>query len=324
MTTSQTMAATDAAPPARLPVVDAARGAALAAMFVYHFTWDLSFFNLIGVDVALDPGWRIFARAIAGSFLFIVGVSLVLATRHGLNRRAYLRRLGLVAGAAASITLATWIAFPASFIFFGILHHIALASVLALPFLRAPVAVVIAVAAVALVLPFAVQHAVFAHPALLWVGLAPRPPVTNDYVPLLPWFGAVLAGMAAARLALPRIAPLAAARWQPGGPAGRLLVWGGRHSLWVYLVHQPVFLGVVWLIALAAGPDLAAEGRKFAASCQQSCMTAGTSAGTCQTFCTCASDGLKQSGLWNAILSRPLSDVESARLGEITAMCRVQ
>ncbi|MFX5595080.1 heparan-alpha-glucosaminide N-acetyltransferase domain-containing protein, partial [Acinetobacter baumannii] len=69
----------------------------------------------------------------------LVGFSLVLASRNGIDRKAYLRRLILVAGAAVLVTLGTWFALPHAYIFFGILHHIALASVLALPVLRLPV-----------------------------------------------------------------------------------------------------------------------------------------------------------------------------------------
>jgi uncharacterized membrane protein len=54
----------------RLPWLDAARGIALAAMVVYHFSWDLRFFGYISADVAGDLGWRIFARCIAASFLW--------------------------------------------------------------------------------------------------------------------------------------------------------------------------------------------------------------------------------------------------------------
>ncbi|WP_164177085.1 heparan-alpha-glucosaminide N-acetyltransferase domain-containing protein, partial [Streptococcus pneumoniae] len=73
-------------------------------------------------DSALEPGWRWFARCIAGSFLVLVGFSLILATRNGINRKAYVRRLVMVAGAAALVTLGTWFALPHAYIFFGILH----------------------------------------------------------------------------------------------------------------------------------------------------------------------------------------------------------
>jgi uncharacterized membrane protein len=50
-------------------------------MFVFHFAYDLSYFRLIETDIPLEPGWRWFARRSPESFLTLVGVSLVLATR---------------------------------------------------------------------------------------------------------------------------------------------------------------------------------------------------------------------------------------------------
>ena len=70
---------------ARLAAIDAVRGAAIAAMVVYHTAFDLSVRRLIPVDVTSNPGWVVFARLIAGTFLALVGVGLVLATRRGLN-----------------------------------------------------------------------------------------------------------------------------------------------------------------------------------------------------------------------------------------------
>src|SRR5690606_29598688 len=66
----------------RLAVVDVARGVAILAMIVYHAAFDLSANRLIAVDVIASLPWKVFARSIAGTFLLVVGVSLVLATRN--------------------------------------------------------------------------------------------------------------------------------------------------------------------------------------------------------------------------------------------------
>jgi uncharacterized membrane protein len=243
-----------AAPPARLPIVDAARGAALAAMFVYHFAWDLSFYDLVSTDIAANPFWAAFARLIAGSFLALVGVSLVLAQRGGFRPKAFLRRLALVAGAAALVTLDTWWFMPEDFIYFGILHCIAVSSVLALPFLRLPVWIALAAAVFCFVAPSLFAGPSFDAPWLRWLGLMSYFPDTSDYEPLLPWFGAVLVGIAVARTVLPIAGAAAWAKWQPTGRGARLLVWAGRHSLVIYLLHQPLFFAVLYLFVLVARP----------------------------------------------------------------------
>src|SRR5690606_24526482 len=84
----------------RIPLIDQARGVALIAMAIYHFTWDLGFFGYTDPQMATTGGWRIFARVIAGSFLFLVGFSLVLGHQQGFRLRPFLMRFGKIALAA--------------------------------------------------------------------------------------------------------------------------------------------------------------------------------------------------------------------------------
>ena len=80
------------ASPARITAIDAARGVALIAMAIYHFTWDLQFFGYLEPGTATTGGWKLFARCIASSFLFLVGVGLVLAHGHGIRWPGFGRR----------------------------------------------------------------------------------------------------------------------------------------------------------------------------------------------------------------------------------------
>lgn len=304
----------------RFAFVDIARGIALLAMFVYHFAYDLSFFRLIEADIVFEPGWRLFARGIAGSFLVIVGFSLVLATRKGLNRPAYLKRLAMVAGAAALVSLGTWFAMPDNFIFFGILHHIALASVLALPFLRLPLVAVALAAVLAFALPGLVAHPLLDAPWLSWLGFSQAPLRTADFVPVFPWFGCVLSGIVLARLLLPRLAGSAFAAWRPTAAPARIIAWGGRHSLLVYLVHQPVFIGALTLATLVVPPP-SPEERAFRAECQRSCAGPNLSVEVCRAVCACTVDGLKREQLWQKALDEQLSPEESARMTALAQSC---
>ncbi len=227
-----------AAPPQRVAWIDRARGVALVAMIAFHFSYDLTLLGLVDWPVGSHPAWRGFAMAIAGSFIALAGVSLQLAAAGGLNRRAFLRRLGLLAGAAALVTLGTWAAMPYA-VTFGILHAIALFSVLALGFLRAPTWVVLGSAILVLAAPWVATSPAFSHPLLYPLGLDPAPPPSFDYEPVFPWFAPMLLGLAAARhLPVPR-------RPAAGDPLARM----GRHSLTIYLLHQPILLG--GLIALS-------------------------------------------------------------------------
>src|SRR6218665_519880 len=101
-------------------------------MMAYHLCWDLSYFRFIAADVGYDPTWVAIARSILATFLFLVGVGLVLGHGNGIRWRSFWRRwLFLVAGALI-ITLATWFTFPQSFVYFGVLHAIALFSLMGL------------------------------------------------------------------------------------------------------------------------------------------------------------------------------------------------
>jgi uncharacterized membrane protein len=162
----------------------------------------------------------------------------------------------VLAAAAGLISLATRLAFPQTWIFFGILHHLAVASLLGLAFVRlrgAWVLVTIAAAAFAFAAHDWLAAPLFNEPGLRWLGLMTYPPQSNDYVPLFPWFGYFLAGLAAARLTLDHAPGLlqAAEPWA-GGHRAAAVRWAGRHSLAIYLLHQPVLMGGMAAIVLLA------------------------------------------------------------------------
>ncbi|MGE3717727.1 MAG: heparan-alpha-glucosaminide N-acetyltransferase [Bauldia sp.] len=245
-------------PPAgRLAIIDVARGVAIVAMVLYHATLDLgpAFYGIIDVHAATDPYLRWFARLTAGSFLVLVGIGLVLAHRKGIRWPRFLRRLGIIVLAAAAVTVATRIFVPAEYVRFGILHCIALASVVGLLFLRVPIVVVIVAAALAFAAPGFLRADFFNSPALLWVGLSTQLPPMFDYVPMLPWLGAALIGIAAARIGLLLRLDVKWSRWQPAAFVPRALVWAGRWCIVIYLVHQLILLGPYFvLVALGRAP----------------------------------------------------------------------
>ncbi len=314
------VAAEDRGP--RVVALDAARGVALLAMAIYHFSWDLSNYGLFAVDVIADPGWKAFARTIAGTFIFLVGVSLVLATRRGLDRRAFLRRLAIVVGAALLVTVATAYMFPDAYVFFGILHLIAFASVAALPFLRMPLVVVLVVAVAIFMLPFFFSHEIFAWWPLWWVGLSPGPPTTSvDYVPVFPWFAMTLFGIVAGRLFLQYGAASAVARWRPGNRLGRLAVLAGRWSLLVYLVHQPLLIGIVSTAAAFFPPDPQVQAETFRADCVTNCRTGGRDAPFCEAACSCVLQGLQERDMLSTALPGRMSAADNEEWIRLVRAC---
>lgn len=230
----------------RLIAVDLARSVALLGMVVFHFAFDLELFGHLAPGTTTTGGWAVFARLVAGSFLFLAGVSLVLA--HGKGRRwgAFRGRLLRVAGAALVVTGATLAVLPQSFIFFGILHSIAFASLvgMALIGLRWQVLAALAVAVVAAdrTLGFDALNPLW----LVWTGLGTRVPWSMDFVPVFPWLAAFLAGMAVAQFMMRRGLSVRLAQVE-AGPVLRRLALPGRHSLAIYLIHQPILIALVWV-----------------------------------------------------------------------------
>lgn len=225
----------------RIHHIDTLRGLAIAMMIAYHFCFDLDYFSVIDADLNHDPFWLGARTLIVTLFLAVMGVSLQLAHRQGIRWQAVSHRLALLAGCAALVTLATWSLFPRSYVFFGILHFIALASLLGLPFLNRPW-LAIACGTALLGVGIFWSHPFFNGAPWQWIGLMTYKPITEDYVPLIPWFGVVLLGMAAGMTL--RNAP---AKKLPIGWRGAL-AWAGRHSLPIYLLHQPVLLGMLYLV----------------------------------------------------------------------------
>ncbi len=288
-------------------------------MIVFHFTWDLSFFKLITINVAAHWFWGNFARAIAASFLLLSGIGLVLATRNGIDWPKFIKRLALIAGAALAVSAGTYVTMPNTFVFFGILHCMALSGVLALPFLRLPSPLIVMAAILIFAMPWIVAHPLFDAPLLRWVGLGTYPPVTNDYVPPFPWFACVLAGIVIGR-SLAANPP----EWLLTSPRGpwAITAKAGQWSLAIYLIHQPILLLLVGAAALALPtPGTDRVTREFRLACDESCMRAGGSADVCMRYCTCSEAEVRNAKLWTPLVTSQLTAEQSQRVRAITEQC---
>ncbi len=230
----------------RLLAVDLARTSALFGMVVFHLVRDLEIFGMVPQGTTLTGGWAIFARLIAGTFIFLSGVSLVLAHGEKFRTEAWLRRTSTVFVAAFLVSAATFIAFPEQFVFFGILHAIAFFALLGPGLLRLPAWCLAAGAVGVLAVSSQFGRVVFDAVYLAWTGLGATVPASLDFIPVFPWLATYLLGMAAARM-LPRdmLAII------PPTSAWKLLAAPGRHSLAIYLIHQPVLFAILWIVSKA-------------------------------------------------------------------------
>jgi uncharacterized membrane protein len=173
-----------------------------------------------------------------------VGISLVLNAQRTSSTSFWRRQIRLLA-ACVAVSLGSYMMFPQSFIFFGILHFILLASLTGRLFVRLHYANLVA-SLLVLLAGLSYSNPLFNTPLLQWLGFMTYKPYTEDYVPFFPWFGVVLAGIFLGRLMIAKPAWLTGrqpARWM------RQLALAGRHSLAIYLLHQPVLLGIFSLVA---------------------------------------------------------------------------
>lgn len=236
----------------RLDRIDLLRALAMLWMTVFHFSFDLDHAGLIAQDFYRDPFWTGQRTAIVSLFLFTAGLSQAVALHHGQGWPRFWKRWAQVAGAALLVTAGSMVMFPKSFIYFGVLHGIAL-MLIVVRLTAGWGGWLWPLGALAIGARFAAPALIAAMPALEvlntpwlnWLGLISRLPVTEDHVPLLPWLGVMWWGVAAGQWAL-RQRPnwLAAADVRATG-LKRGLVTLGRWSLSYYLLHQPVLIGLV-------------------------------------------------------------------------------
>jgi uncharacterized membrane protein len=240
----------------RFDSVDALRGFAMVWMTAFHFSFDLNQFGYLRQDFYRDPVWTVQRTLILSLFLFCAGMGQALAVAQGQTWPRFWRRWIQVLGCALMVTASSWLMYPQSFIYFGVLHGMALMLILARcmtglgGWLWLVGAAVIATKFIAVSALQTGAMAIYSEylntPALNWLGLITRKPVTEDYVPLLPWFGVMLWGVAAGHWLIHRGGPLAS--WALPTQLQPLVILG-RWSLTYYMVHQPVMIGLLMAVA---------------------------------------------------------------------------
>jgi uncharacterized membrane protein len=244
----------------RLDSIDALRGVAIVWMTLFHFSFDLNYFGFVRQNFYGDPFWTWQRTLIVSLFLFCAGLGQAIAVEQGQSWVRFWRRWAQVAGCAVLVSLGSWFMFPKSFIYFGVLHGIAVMLIVVRLtagwgrwlWLAGALALLASFAAGQLLgdggALAAYAEAFNARP-LNWLGLISRKPITEDYVPLIPWLGVMWWGMAAGQWLLH---PSRAVMARPIPGAAQPLAWLGRWSLSWYMLHQPVLIGVLsaihWLM----------------------------------------------------------------------------
>jgi len=238
----------------RFDSLDALRGMAIVWMTAYHLCFDLDHFGYLTQNFNADPFWTWQRTAIVSLFLFTAGLSQAVAVQRGQSWPRFWKRWAQVAGSALLVSAGSYAMYPQSFIYFGVLHGMAV-MLLIVRLTAGWGAWLWSLGGLAIAMKFIAYSAHSLWPEfdflnqnmLNWLGLVSRKPITEDYVPIIPWLGVMWWGMAAGNWTL---------RWRPHwfglqtGRAGPALAGLGRWSLSYYLLHQPLLIGLLMAASL--------------------------------------------------------------------------
>ena len=232
----------------RLDGLDTLRGLTLVSMAAYHTCWDLVW--MFGMDWAWyrSRGAFLWQQSICWTFILLSGYCFRLGRRP-------VRRGVTVSAAGALVSAVTVLFLPENRVFFGILSLLGasmLLSALLRPYLlRVPAAGGLTASFALFLLCYRVQNrtlGLLPLPAALYrnrltacFGFPPPGFFSTDYFPLLPWLFLFWCGFFLYGLAPRPPRPLAELSLPP-------LTVMGRHSLWVYLLHQPVIYALLSLL----------------------------------------------------------------------------
>lgn len=229
--------------------LDALRGVAMVWMTAYHFCFDLNHYRWISQDFYRDPFWTWQRTAIVSLFLLCAGAGQAVALQQGQSWSHFWRRWSQIVGCALLVSAGSYLIYPGSYIYFGVLHGIAVMLIIVRLtahwgrwlWLCGGVAVAMKfIAFYALSMSASLQF--LNGRAFNWLGLISVKPVTEDYVPLIPWLGVMWWGVAATRWLL-QYRP--AALSGPIPAAVQWLAFLGTCSLGYYMLHQPILFGIL-------------------------------------------------------------------------------
>ncbi len=222
----------------RLLALDLYRALGVVLMVLFHFTYDLHHFGFIETDTTQVPFWIYLRTIIVVLFMSAVGMSLYLVYANRYDKQKHIRRLALLAMASTAISIVTYLIFPHSWIYFGVLHMIFVASLIGPLFTRIPN---ISGALGVLIITLYTTKTLSMYPLfeLLQIPLHLPPHHTEDLAPFIPWFGVVLIGIfimhhgCLQKIILPQTKVI------------EKITWLGRHSLAIYLIHQPLLFAIL-------------------------------------------------------------------------------
>jgi uncharacterized membrane protein len=235
-------------PLSRFWEVDLLRAVAVIMMILFHILYDLEYFGDYDFQLGSLP-WIIYARVGALIFIGLVGVSLTLSYSRSIvegrsektEQDKQVKRGLMIFSWGLIITFITWYLLKEFIIVFGILHFIGLSIIIAFPLIKYK-SLNLALGTVFIVLGVILIYPNFEFPWLVWLGFRPIEYDYVDYFPLLPWFGVVLIGIVVGHSLYPKYKRKFNLPDLSENTIIKPFCFIGRHSLLIYLAHQPIII----------------------------------------------------------------------------------
>ncbi len=232
----------------RIWELDALRGICIIGMVIVHCIYDMvELYHLIDWHY---PAWFGFIKEWGGIlFLLISGVCVTLGSR-SVRRGLIVFACGMLCTAVTLGMVLLGFAGKSMTIWFGVLHCLGTCMLLWPLVKKLPVPLLAVLGACLVGIGYYLDSAVrIDFPWLIPLGVLQPGFVSSDYFPLLPNLGFFLLGAVLGKLfyrekvsLLPKV--------DTKNPIVRFLTLCGRHSLWIYLLHQPVLSGMFTVISL--------------------------------------------------------------------------
>jgi uncharacterized membrane protein len=235
--------------------LDFLRGIAIILMILFHFLYDLNFFNIY--KISLYSGFfLIYAYVVGSVFIMLVGISLSLSynrIKNDSSKRQIIKKFSIrglkIFGLGLIISLATWLYLKDGYIIFGVLHLIGISIIISTPFLKLKNLNLI-IGIVLISIGIILKSFIFDFYWLMWLGFTPKTLYTVDYYPLLPWFGVVLIGIFVGNNFYPDYKRIISVRDLSVYKPVKFFSFLGKNSLIIYFLHQPILIAIIHLLLI--------------------------------------------------------------------------
>lgn len=238
----------------RYTVLDILRGIAVIAMILYHTLWDLVFIHHVNIPWFFSGGASVIQMSIRWAFIIISGFSWSLG-------RKKLRRGITVFLAGVLITAGTLIMMPNDVIIFGVLTFLGSAMLITIPldklFQRISPYIGLVISAAVFLITLDTKDGIlgffgvkicdlpdflYANYFTSYLGFLSPDFSSSDYVPIIPWIFLFFAGYFLYRI-------FERNRWMGclSVISFKPLEFVGRHALIIYVIHQPLIYGILYL-----------------------------------------------------------------------------